>query len=53
MIYIYIVIRCNDINDIRGVFSNYNEAWNVCNELNDILTYGFKVVSIDKNKVHI
>lgn len=50
---IYIVIRCNDTDDIRGIFSDYDEAWDVCDDLNDTLTYGFKVVSVDANKVHI
>ena len=50
---IYIVIRCDDTNDIRGIFSDYNKALNVCNGLNDTLTYGFKIVSVDVNRVHI
>lgn len=50
---IYIVIRYDNTDDIRGVFSDYDEAWDVCNDLNDTLTYGFKVVSVDANRVHI
>lgn len=43
---LYILVRRDDSNDIRGVYTNLNEAEEACNDL-------FKIVAVDKKYIHI